>query len=110
MPRNAEEARWSAVLARIAGEIDKRDEVIAAGKLRTLRAPSMDVPEDLGPVPASLVPEVHQLLERLAAQQAAVEQELTALGRDLARTATAHRDASPRSVEPRPAKAFEARA
>ncbi|HEY1741478.1 MAG TPA: hypothetical protein VGI86_22380, partial [Acidimicrobiia bacterium] len=89
MPRNADEARWSAVLARITGEIDQRDVLIAEGRLRTLRAPSMDVPDDLGPVPKSLVPDVHALLERLAAQQAVIERELTAVGREIARSAAA---------------------
>jgi hypothetical protein len=110
MPRHADEARWNAVLTRIAGEIDQRQELIAQGRLRTLRAPSMDVPDDLGPVPKTLVPEVHQLLERLAAQQAVIERELTAVGREIARSAAARHGAAPLSVEHPAPVAFEARA
>ncbi len=107
---DAEETRWRAVLERISGEIDRRDEMLAAGQLRALRAPAIDVPDDLGPVPSVLVPSVHELLERLAAQQAAVEHELMSVGREIARFASARRGPAPLSVEHPAPTAFEARA
>ena len=105
-----EDARWRLALARISGEIDQRDELLAAGQVRALRAPTIDVPDDLGPAPAELVPVIHELLERLARQQDAVERELLAVGREIARYATARRAPAPLSVEHAAATAFEARA
>jgi hypothetical protein len=105
-----EETRWSAVLDRIAGEIAHRDELLAAGRVSELRAPAMDVPEELGPVPTTLVPRVHELVERLASQQAAVERELMAIQHELARTATMRPGPLPRSVDEAPSNGFEARA
>jgi hypothetical protein len=105
-----ERTRWREVLDRIAGEIQRREELLAEGQLRSLRVPSFEVPEDLGPVPSEFVPRVHELVEALATQGAAIERELMTIGRELARTATVHRDAMPRSVEHSGKSAFEARA
>jgi hypothetical protein len=105
-----EEASWSAVLDRIAGEIAHREELLAAGQVNELRAPSMDVPEELGPVPPALVPRVHELVEQLAAQQAAVERHLMAVKQELARCAAVRPVLMPLSVDESPSNGFEARA
>ncbi len=105
-----DEPRWRAVLDRIVAEIDRRDALLACGELRAMRAPVIDVPDELGPVPPALVPTVHEIVGRLAAQQAAVERELAKVGRELARCASARPATSPRSVDDAGRPAFEARA